>query len=440
MYIMMNSSPDLLKRNDVTHSVRWRVVAHIAALPFLTGIMSLSVPILVVLIKSSRSHLIEENNDTSLPQKMLLPMMIWAVVFLPLFWLNWNSIVHRANGHTDKKKEPPDPSHENDATHVSLALVANLHNVTNGLLATFGAFNSFGLTFGALILISILGGIINSTASLLTEIDYSFRKHVEYYAGKGRFIKSLFYQPLIKWFYNYASVLGILLRETYPAINATIRCLIVTKFLQRMCVNSSLSPTVLNGINLAAVLLCYPASAYVLHYFDIAQLCDSLKQFDRAIPLENALSRSSSKVISAMGKTLNGKIFFNLLTKLHLSPESAVNIILFISSVAFAALAENGLCTYVSCDDASGIRAGQKALLMRYFVGEEKAISIGREIAPYFYLTASAVGFAGTFFKRPMLLLQESNTLNEGQVLPYHESKEDTLLIIEKQSEIVSLP
>lgn len=398
--------------------IQLKIIANIAAIPFVTAVMSVSVPILTILIESSRSDFSEENDSQAIGKKITVPLLIWSIIYFPLNWLNWNCIVHRANGKEDNIKGGYNPSDANDGWHVFLALVGNLYTVTNGLLVTFGAINQFNLNFTLLLLIALIGGIINGVSGMLTEVDFSFHKHVEYCAANNRPIKPLFYQPSIKWFYNYAGNMGAFLRETYPATNAMIRCVVATQFFQRHLNYTSLSPFEIRAINLLALVLIYPASAYVLQNFDIAQLTQSLNQFNRAISLETTLSRSSNKLIRGIGNAINGENFLHLLLKLKLAPEMAVNVILCISAVAFAGLAENGLCTYISCNDPAGIRSGERALLMRYFAGNEQAIELGATLAPYMYSLAAASGLVATFFKKPMLDKQTEINLNRYKVLP----------------------
>jgi hypothetical protein len=410
-----------------SHSITWhgtlKTYAIYAAVLPIALLRSLSIAIFVIYI----SETFNPSATPTLVEKFVAPTLPWTIVAATCTWLYWNGIGKRANGAEDAPIIPSANRKDlsNDTLRVSIAIFATLPSFTSGTLSILASQSADKRNSPPALILATLLGLLSFVVGMLTELVFCFRKHVEYRELQGLPIKPLFQQSLAKPFYDKAAFLGVAIRELYPTLNGIVRAQACDQIITSRLSQSALPLPAINIIRLLCVMPLYSSATFALKNFDVAQLQQGLSAEGYGFSLDNFFSQLKSPYLlplRILSNTLNGQLLYIAL-RYCFSLEASVNIMLGLSSVSLAGLAQRNLDVFVSCDNPDATRAGTCSLLTTYLLGTEAAIKIAPKLVWFFSGVAVMGGTAASIIKAPMTQRQARATEEQAshaqhQIMP----------------------
>lgn len=289
----------------------------------------------------------------------------WVLFGLCAVWLFWNSNVMRMDGKADAKLIRQG---KNDPLRVALGLMTCLLFFSGASLVFMAQLPGkktapalyWTFTFGIATLLAFY--------KFFTVVKDAFRKHVEFWARRGVYIKPWPEQPFIRLFYQlaggkHADRFGVVMREIFPPISGIIRVRAMM-FVLSVLSNSRTKM----ALSVLSVLLIFPvlfSGAYDASQFDIKQIKDGFELFDRDFPMKNKLSRFENGFLKFLGKIQSGAIFMDIIRLFKQSNNTSVNVVLFFSWIGAASVLYKAEVDYIQLGQPiveGGISAGLAAI------------------------------------------------------------------------------
>lgn len=361
--------------------------------PLFASMSSLSLAIFIILAKKS---LTDSSNET-LAEKIALPLVPYGSLVCLRTWLLYNGIGHRLNGQADEIILVDNQTLTDEPSRVLMALAANISSFTNALLVGFLVLPTDKPVLSWSLAILLAG--LNYSVEGFTRVVDAFRKHAEYRNMQGKPINAFFKQKYIR---NIPpqNIRGfaILLRELYPIITSLIRSKITIEtsahFLEGVVPQSIVPP-----INIFLGLGTYWGTAYFTR-FELSQLKDSLKTLNQEeFFIENALSQSTLPPLKTIGKLSSGEFFMDALKKLKVNNKTRLRITFLFSVIGMFSILQQVLHTYISSPDVAAVNNEKEGLILSYFFGKTKAVSLAPQVEVAIYSSAFILAFIATFIK-----------------------------------------
>lgn len=418
-------APVLHTQHRPASSTLFVKVLKTVVVPIFALFSSLSLPILIILIQNQPTM----QEPRSLEDKILKPLLPYAMLVALRAWLLWNSVGHRLNGRVDAEIQPAIADAENDPVHVTSAILANSATFTTEML-------------GALVILTnappivrwtgavFIGGL-NFTKEFFTEVVDAFRKHVESKLQRGRHIKPFFKQKYIEHSLDSARNFGFVLRDTLPSITGIIRTVVISQSLKSALKNHASSQAI-TGLNIPLGMLIYWSSAYATR-FDLVQFRDNIQAAGKRFNINNTLSHSGIKPVRIVGKIVSGQILIDLLLMLRLSTKASVNVTLFFNALGLMTFLQKALHTYVSSRDSAAVATGNEGIVMTYMFGQATQHRIAPAMEVGIACVAVTLSALGTFARSATLHKQAELEAHPHTVNPSaegggqaHEEENDT--------------
>ena len=325
---------------------------------------SLSLPVVVIALLQKYSI-----NLTNF-EKNIYPVIPYGLLVVCRSWLVSNGLVNRLNGKEDRPILPL--THEDarsDHSRVILALLANLSSITNVMLVVM--FSAKEAHIAVQCSLFIVSGGLNYLLELYTDVVDSFRKHVEYCDDKGVHVKPLFQQPLVRSVYSYSDKVAVCIRELLPVFRGFVRS---RAFLEVMKGYVKERNIALQIVCYLLSVLIYCASAYSCG-FELIQLRDNIESMGKTFVVKNYLSHSSSYLLQFLGRVCSGQVFMDV-AQIGLSQLMSFYGVLLFSAIGSMSLIKTIMTIYLSSNDRSAVVNGHEGLVMQYYLGCEKALSL----------------------------------------------------------------
>lgn len=366
---------------------------------------SLSIPIFIIVMKKA----FDPQENMSIEQKILAPLIPYLFFISLRYWLVWNNMGHRLNGHIDTDIPISDNSYAQDSSRIVISFLANLTSFTNAFLAINAGLSTARppTRLGAA---TILGGL-SYTVDLYTDVIAAFRKHVESKQTQGHEIAPFFKQKYAKSLDKHALTIANFLRELLPIVRGVIWAKITTYAISTTF-SSSQTQNAITIINHPVGIITYWAVAYSTR-FEMVQLENNLRAAGKNFEIETTLSRSSNTLLRLTGKASNGQILIDLLKKIKLTTRASVNTTLTFSSLSLIALLLQALHTYVSNTQSNN---QDNTLLINYCAGDTKAAQIAPKVEIAMACVAVSLGIVGTFARSAIIHKYARN--KEAQIEP----------------------
>lgn len=397
-----------------------KIMTAIPATVALAYISCVSIPVLSVIISENAFN----KNAITLDEKIWATLPAWSFFAAFKTWLLWNAFA-RPIICPNNVQIPSETNHLEDDWYnlrVITALLANFPNFTNGFLVSYSLFAKKSIPL--FIITGIVIGALNFITNMLTEVVIAFSEHAAYCAKQERHIKPLFKQPLVEGFYNRAKIFGILVRELFPPVTAIIRTVAGVTLLNELIAPKMLWQRLIIGLTSPFM---YTGNAYLHTFFDVHYFRKNIEAMGEFFPLENALSRKSSKSLRALGNTLNGQILLNGLEKMGLPFGVSLLLTVSLSAWGFSALILNLLHQYISTNNEATIQHCDEAKMLCFFAGTEKTAQIGDTIEPFIKAASVGIAFFATAARGYKIYGNRSNEMDyteQNQVRPSDELNE----------------
>ena len=405
-------SASTIEAHPLSSCTQSKINAIHGSVPFLALLHTVSIAIFVIYL----SEQFKDASTQTLAEKIAAPLAPWMVVSLANGWLYWNGIAGRSHG----KEDAPiitsnDENFSNDSWRVFIAMVGILPNFTAAFLIIVASQAPSNRKSLPVLMLAILAGLLTLVVSMLTEIIFCFRKHVEYCERQSRPIN----QRLVKSFYDRATYLEIFIDKLYPLINGLARTQAYDQLIASWLALAALPSIPTNLIRLICAFLIYSSSAFTLTKFDVAQLKENLdstsrvrKNMEDYVPV---LKTQCGGPFRLLDNLRSGQLLYNGFRRCF-SIETSTNIMLSLSTIGLAGLGQRALCNYVICDNPVATQAGTNSLLTGYLLGTKAAINVAPKLT-YFMDALPVVASAVVAKIKAPMVKKETRAEEQRQAL-----------------------